>query len=172
MNIRSAAITVIVVMLAVGVWLFQNRSETAGRDEHAQSANIPAQEQVQNASSDDIGEGAGDSFNEKPEPPNDEDGSLASLLGVPKGKPVMVDFGRKTCIPCKEMAKNIEAAEKKIGDKAVIIFIDTGEEPKLAQYAGITIIPTQVFFDADGNEVGRNVGVLSVGEIVNRLTGE
>ncbi|MEP0813914.1 MAG: thioredoxin family protein [bacterium] len=100
-----------------------------------------------------------------------EDRGLAARLGVPAGKPAMVDFGSLNCIPCIEMDKNMSEARPKVGDAATIMFVNVYEQQEQTKLAGISIIPTQIFFDAQGNETWRHVGVLTVDEIVARLTG-
>ncbi len=97
--------------------------------------------------------------------------TLAQIIGVAPGKPVMVDFGSTRCQSCKTMSINMAEAEKILGERAVIIFIDTDTDRELSMKAGITVIPTQIFFDDQGNEAGRNIGVLKTDDIVNFLTG-
>ncbi|MBW2514171.1 MAG: thioredoxin fold domain-containing protein [Deltaproteobacteria bacterium] len=84
--------------------------------------------------------------------------------GVPPvptpGLVTMVDLGAKKCIPCKMMAPIIEELQKEYKGRASIIFIDVWEHREQAQQFGIRGIPTQIFYDKKGKEVGRHVGFL------------
>jgi thioredoxin 1 len=82
-------------------------------------------------------------------------------LEVPvKGMVTMVDLGAKKCIPCKMMAPILEKVEKKYEGKAAIIFIDVWKHRGEAKRFQIQAIPTQIFYDRDGNEVYRHVGFM------------
>ncbi len=67
------------------------------------------------------------------------------------GLPIMIDFGANSCIPCKEMAPVLEKLNKELQGKAIIKFVDVWKYPELAQNYPISVIPTQVFFDKEGN---------------------
>ena len=82
----------------------------------------------------------------------------------------MVDLGAKKCIPCKMMAPIMEKLEKAYEGKAHIVFIDVWENRDQAPRFGIRAIPTQVFFNENGEEVWRHEGFLEEKSIVDRLT--
>lgn len=86
-----------------------------------------------------------------------------------KGMVTMVDIGAKACIPCKMMAPILEKMEKVYRGKAAIIFIDVWVNREQAPRFGVSTIPTQIFYDANGKEVYRHVGFLSEEAIVARL---
>lgn len=144
---REIFIVVVLIAVATAVWAVKNRTPNDDFGERVQIAKPATSETGKSA-----------------------DTPLAEALGVPLGKPVMVDFGSSWCQPCKIMAANMAEAEKTLGDKAVILFIDTDADRDLAIKAGINIIPTQIFFDPQGNEAGRNIGVLTPEDIVKFLT--
>jgi len=81
----------------------------------------------------------------------------------------MLDLGAKSCIPCKMMAPILEKVKKAYKDKAAIIFIDVWKYRDQIRRFGIQAIPTQVFFDKDGEEVYRHVGFMSEKAIVEQL---
>lgn len=85
------------------------------------------------------------------------------------GKVTMVDIGAKKCVPCKMMAPILEELEKEYADRAAIVFIDVWENPDAGAKFGIKLIPTQIFYDAEGREVGRHEGFLDKASIVNEL---
>jgi thioredoxin 1 len=100
-------------------------------------------------------------------------GTIAAAEGVPQapvpGKVTMVDLGAKSCIPCKMMAPIIEELEKEYKDKAAIVFIDVWENPGAGQKYGIKLIPTQIFYDAEGKEMSRHEGFMDKAAIVAEL---
>lgn len=87
-----------------------------------------------------------------------------------KGKLTMVDLGAKKCVPCKMMAPILKKLEKAYEGKAEIVFIDVWEDRSQASRFKITAIPTQIFFDKNGEEVYRHVGFLDEKSIIRQLT--
>lgn len=82
----------------------------------------------------------------------------------------MVDIGAKKCIPCKMMAPIIVELEQEYKDRAAIVFVDVWENPKAGAKYTIRVIPTQIFYDADGKEVLRHEGFYAKTAIVAELT--
>ena len=87
-----------------------------------------------------------------------------------KGTVTMIDLGAKTCVPCKMMTPILVKLERAYKGKADIIFIDVWENRKPAQRFKIKTIPTQIFFNAQGEEVYRHLGFLDEKSIVEQLT--
>ena len=83
--------------------------------------------------------------------------------------PVVADFGRGTCTPCKMMKPILEDLKKKYDGRAEVLIIDTGEHPDLARRCGIRAIPTQIFYDASGQEVDRHSGFMPREDLVAKL---
>jgi thioredoxin 1 len=101
-----------------------------------------------------------------------------SVLSADPGKPpdvpvrgmvTMVDLGAKSCIPCKMMAPILEKLEKDYKDRAAILFLDVWKDPEQAKRFGISVIPTQIFYDKQGKEVLRHTGFMSEEAIVAQL---
>ena len=86
-----------------------------------------------------------------------------------KGMVTMIDLGATQCIPCKMMAPIMEKMEKVYQGKAAIVFIDVWENREQAGRFGISVIPTQIFFDREGKEVYRHVGFMNEEAIVAQL---
>ncbi len=98
--------------------------------------------------------------------------SASEIPEIPvKGKVTMVDIGAKKCIPCKLMAPIMKELEKEYHDtgKAAIYFIDVWVNKEQGRKFGIRTIPTQIFYDSDGNEVKRHEGFISKEDIVAML---
>ncbi len=92
-------------------------------------------------------------------------------LNVPvKGRVTMIDLGAKKCIPCKMMAPILEKLEKAYKGTADIIFIDVWENKQPAQRFKVRSIPTQIFFNEEGEEVYRHVGFFDEKSIVEQMT--
>lgn len=85
------------------------------------------------------------------------------------GMVTMVDLGAKSCIPCKMMAPIMEELENEYAGRAAIIFIDVWDTPDAGQQFGIKLIPTQIFYNAEGKEVLRHEGFFDKASIVAEL---
>ncbi len=86
-----------------------------------------------------------------------------------KGKPVVADFGRGTCIPCKQMKPILEELAIEYKGKAYILIIEIDEYKTLTRRHRIRLIPTQIFFNDKGNEVYRHEGFMSKETIKEKL---
>ncbi len=82
------------------------------------------------------------------------------------GLVTMVDLGATQCIPCKMMAPILEELQHEYAGRASIIFIDVWQHREQAQRFGIKGIPTQIFYDRDGREIGRHMGFMDKKAIV------
>lgn len=83
------------------------------------------------------------------------------------GMVTMVDLGAHKCIPCKMMEPIIAELQKEYAGRASIIFIDVWEHREQAQRFGVRGIPTQIFYDREGKEVGRHVGFMDKKAIID-----
>ena len=93
----------------------------------------------------------------------------SAISGPVKGMVTMVDLGADQCVPCKMMAPILEKVKKAYEGKAAIIFIDVWKNTDEARRLGIRAIPTQIFYDATGHEIGRHVGFMSEKDIIDQL---
>ncbi|HEX3074106.1 MAG TPA: thioredoxin family protein [Ignavibacteriales bacterium] len=77
-----------------------------------------------------------------------------------KPKITFVELGSVNCIPCKKMQPVMKAVEKKYGPQIKVIFYDVWQkdQSKYADEYKIRLIPTQVFLDENGKEIGRHEG--------------
>ena len=85
------------------------------------------------------------------------------------GMPVVADFGRGKCIPCKMMKPILEELMQTYKGKAEIFIFDIDEYKDLTEQYSINLIPTQLFFDKSGKEVMRHEGFFPKEEIVAEL---
>lgn len=95
------------------------------------------------------------------------DSKPAAIPQVPiPGMVTMLDLGAHKCIPCKMMAPIIKELQEEYKGRASVIFIDVWEHQEQAKRFGIRGIPTQIFYDKEGREVGRHIGFLDKKSIV------
>ena len=92
------------------------------------------------------------------------DGAAAPAAARPV--PRLVDLGAGKCIPCKAMAPILEELRKEYAGVFEVVFIDVWEDPPAAEPYKINLIPTQIFFDADGRERWRHEGFLAKADIL------
>ena len=83
--------------------------------------------------------------------------------------PRLVDLGRGTCIPCKQMAPILKELTEEYKGRALVEVIDLRFQPQAAMEYGINLIPTQIFFDDKGVEVWRHEGFLPKDQIVAKF---
>ena len=85
------------------------------------------------------------------------------------GKPTVVEFGANACATCRDMKPVLEALRHEHGARISVLDIDIAKSRDYIARYRIQLMPTQVFFDAQGREIGRNMGKISAGEILAQL---
>jgi thiol-disulfide isomerase/thioredoxin len=70
----------------------------------------------------------------------------------------MVDLGAGKCIPCKMMKPILDDLKANYADRFTTEFIDVWENLDEGKKYGIEMIPTQIFYDAEGKELFRHTG--------------
>ena len=85
------------------------------------------------------------------------------------GKPTVIDLGARTCIPCKKMAPILEGLATEYRGRAAVLFIDINADKAAADRFRVQMIPTQIFFNAQGKEVKRHIGFMDKTAIVKEL---
>jgi thioredoxin 1 len=80
--------------------------------------------------------------------------------------PRLVDLGADKCIPCKMMAPILEEIKTTYNGKLQVDFVDVWKNPDEGKKSGISIIPTQIFYDASGKELYRHEGYFSKEDIL------
>ena len=94
-------------------------------------------------------------------PPGDEAPTAAPLAPAAtqdKPLPKLLDLGAGKCIPCKMMTPILDEMKETYAGQLEVEFIDVWENKAEAEKFGISSIPTQIFFDAEGKELFRHVG--------------
>lgn len=94
-------------------------------------------------------------------------GQPAAESGVAgSGLPVLVALGAGQCIPCKQMQPDLNALKENYSGAMELVYIDVWQDREAGARYGIQSIPTQIFYDASGNELFRHVGYYSKDDIL------
>ncbi len=99
--------------------------------------------------------------------PSGDDAAIRKALA--SGRPTVVDFGARSCIPCKKMAPILEQLGREYRGRANVIFIDVWQDKSIGGRYNVMMIPTQVFFNAKGKEVKRHIGFMDKPDIIAML---
>ncbi len=101
-----------------------------------------------------------------PPPTNSKDEFTQALKS---GRPLLVDFGANSCMPCRQIRPILKEIEKEYTGKAGVLVMDVYKYQDLARDYKVSLIPTLVFFDKGGKEVFRHVGAWDKNSIVGKL---
>ena len=95
-------------------------------------------------------------------------GVAASVASASTAQPVprLVDVGAGKCIPCKAMAPILEQLRTDYAGRMEVVFVDVWKAPDQADAYRIHMIPTQIFYAANGRELARHEGFMSREEIL------
>ncbi len=80
--------------------------------------------------------------------------------------PRLVELGSDTCIPCKAMMPVLAELRADYTGALSVEFYDVKKEPALGEEYKISLIPTQIFFDASGKELYRHEGFFAKEDIL------
>ena len=80
--------------------------------------------------------------------------------------PRLVDLGAGKCIPCKQMKPILAELTRDYADQFTVVFIDVWENREEGPKYGIRMIPTQIFYGADGKELARHEGFMAKKDIL------
>lgn len=83
------------------------------------------------------------------------------------GKPTVVEFGANSCASCREMKPVLHALSQDL--RLIVADVDILKERDYISRYQIRLMPTQVFYNAKGEETGRHMGKISGDEILERL---
>jgi thioredoxin-like negative regulator of GroEL len=90
--------------------------------------------------------------------------NLQALMA--KRVPVLLEFGRGWCKPCKYMKPILDDMERAYAGSAIVKTVDMDANADLVRSFGIRVMPTQIFLMSDGKEFMRNEGTLEREQIM------
>ncbi|MDZ7652379.1 MAG: thioredoxin family protein [Burkholderiaceae bacterium] len=93
----------------------------------------------------------------------------ALALSVGQGRPTVIEFGANACASCRDMKVVLAALRNTHGTQIGIAEIDLIQQREVIPRYRIQVMPTQIFFDAQGRETGRHIGVIDGAGILARL---
>jgi thioredoxin 1 len=82
--------------------------------------------------------------------------------------PKLRDLGAGKCIPCKAMAPILEELKKEYAGRMDVEFIDVWQNPDAGKAFNVEMIPTQIFYDAEGREIFRHTGFYGKEDILGK----
>jgi thioredoxin 1 len=84
-------------------------------------------------------------------------------------KPTIAEFGSDKCAGCREMTKIVDVLSRQHGACLNAVAVDVLANRDYLRLYRVQALPTQIFFDAEGREIGRHMGVIGEEEILRRL---
>jgi thioredoxin 1 len=90
--------------------------------------------------------------------------SPASVVG--QGKPVLLELGSDRCMPCKMMTPVLKELSEQCPGQFTVAFHDVWKDASVGEKYGVSVIPTQIFFDKDGVELFRHEGFFAKDQIL------
>ena len=92
--------------------------------------------------------------------------SAAAASDATAKLPKLLDLGATKCIPCKMMAPILEELKKEYPGRMQVEFIDVWQNEDAGRKHGVEMIPTQIFYDANGRELFRHTGFFGKDDIL------
>jgi thioredoxin-like negative regulator of GroEL len=95
--------------------------------------------------------------------------ALAQATPASKVMPTILEFDRKLCPICKASERVILAVKDRYPGQFMVRKFYIDEEEFLFRRHRVAIVPTQVFLDTAGQEVGRHEGVYKQEALIQKL---
>jgi thioredoxin 1 len=97
----------------------------------------------------------------KPPPPVLEASTADAFQAALKsGRPTVVDFASKSCPACIRLRPVVRALKDAHKDSINVLFLEVSDTRDLALSYKVRLVPTLIFFDAQGREVHRETGFM------------
>lgn len=95
------------------------------------------------------------------------DAVISSALA--RGRPVVIELGSNACAACRDVRSELDKLRATHPDQVEIVEIDLIRQRDYITRYRVQLMPTQVFYSAQGKELGRNVGRIDASGILARL---
>lgn len=92
----------------------------------------------------------------------------SAVLQGKQDRPVLVNVGVEACPPCQLMAESLLDLQQEYAKLFDTHYYDVHRHKNAAQTFGIRMVPTQVYYDREGQELFRHEGYLSRTHILDR----
>jgi thioredoxin 1 len=93
----------------------------------------------------------------------------APVAQATAGLPKIVCLGAGKCVPCKAMEPVREALRSEYAGRLGVEFYDVWKDRSLGERYNVHIIPTTIFYDAEGRELERVEGFISKEDILGKF---
>ncbi len=90
------------------------------------------------------------------------------VVDIPKGQRLMIQFGKTECIWCEQMAPYFKEIKEKY-PKTPIYYVNLDKDVLGGINSNVVVLPTSIFWDENGTEIGRHVGYLLPDQIIELL---
>ena len=90
----------------------------------------------------------------------------SNLDEVTEQLPLLLELGSHSCIPCKQMMPILKELTESYQGQLKVQFIDVWQDRESAQKYNVRLIPLQIFFDKQGNELFRHEGFFAKEDIL------
>ena len=80
--------------------------------------------------------------------------------------PLMLELGSHGCVPCKQMMPILKDLTEGYQGQLKVQFIDVKQDSESARKYKVRVIPLQIFFDEQGNELFRHEGFFAKEDIL------
>jgi thioredoxin 1 len=97
------------------------------------------------------------------------DTALAVRSALASGQPALIEFGAETCSQCKRMKVVLDGISQRYKGRAHVVQVNVNRDREVTRQFKIMMIPTLVFFDVKGKEVGRTYGFMDEVKVAKRL---
>lgn len=97
------------------------------------------------------------------------DTASAVRAALASGQPALIEFGAETCSQCRRMKVVLDGISQRYRGRAQVVQINVNKEPALTRQFKVMVIPTLVYFDARGKEVGRAYGYQDEVKVARKL---
>ncbi|MFH1749011.1 MAG: thioredoxin domain-containing protein [Planctomycetota bacterium] len=158
------AVVVVVAVVAGAAWFKSQRSQTPAEEggTSGNSAPLALTSQPSTAPAETVVEGE-----LCPEPISTSQPAVAQATksttppAADAKLPRLVDLGATSCKACKALAPILDALREEYKGRLDVEFIDVWKNPSAKAPYKIRVIPTQILYDREGNEVWRHEGFIS-----------
>ena len=95
--------------------------------------------------------------------------ATAVQTALASGQPALIEFGADTCSQCKRMKGVLDGISRRYQGRAQVVQVNVNRDKAVTRQFRIMVIPTLVFFDARGREVGRSYGFMDEVKVARKL---